>query len=236
MIICPVCTKENHHLAVTCTACGSFLQQRIENLDLFATIGHLAESPGKTFHTIAVARHKNFAYILATAFGWPVVFTFFWYIHAGELTRSLLTFLTAGILLGPAVGLIGFHYGSFLLWVGARAFRSTISFRNAFATTVYSAVPFLIPLLVLLPMAVLTYGLFFFTKNPSPYELKPLSFILIAALAGLSYFWSALLYLIGIRRVTGIRWFPAVVLWIVMLALAGLTAGALLYSLSGWSS
>jgi hypothetical protein len=235
MIICPVCNKENHHLAGACTACGSFLQQRVENLDLFATIGHIVDAPGKTFHTIAVARHKNFIYILSALYGWPVVFTVFWYIHAGEQSTSLLTFLTAGFAIGPVVGLTLFLYAGLLLWIAARIMRSKISFRNAVATLVYSAAPFLLVFFIYLPMVILTYGLYFFTKNPSPYDLKPLSFIIIVSLAGLSYLWSASLLLVGIRIVTGTRWYSSLAIWFLTLIVVGGTVAVILASVSGWS-
>jgi hypothetical protein len=235
MISCPVCHKENHHLAVICTGCGCFLQQRIENLDLFATIGHIVDAPGKTFHTIAIARHKNFVYILSALCGWAIVFTFFWYTKAGEQSPSLLTFLIAGFSVSPVVGLISFLYAGFLLWIAARMVRSKISFRNAVATLVYGASPFLLVVFICLPMAILTFGLYFFTKNPSPYEIKPVSLIIIVSLAGLSYLWSAVLMLLGIRVVTGTRWLSAVAIWSLLLLLTGGTVAFILRSISGWS-
>ena len=68
-MLCPICQHENHHLAVVCVSCGSYLQTRVDNLDLFATAGKLIERPRQAFHAIAISRHKNYTILLATLSG-----------------------------------------------------------------------------------------------------------------------------------------------------------------------
>ncbi len=209
MIVCPICGNGNHHLADTCVSCGSFLQTRVENLDLFSTLGRLIESPRKTFHVIGVARHKNYATMLAMAAGWPLLFTVFWAASAGEYAPSFLHLLVAGIATGPFFGLLCTLLLAVALFLVGRCFRVRVGFRNSVAMAAYAATPMLFVLLFLLPVVFLSFGLYFFTKAPSPQVLRPFSFYAITALGGASYAWYFLLAVLSLRAIGGAAWWRA---------------------------
>jgi hypothetical protein len=213
MIICPICHTANQHLAVSCTLCGCFIQPRVENLDLFSTLGHLIESPLKTFHTIAVARHKNFIVILSAIFGWPLVFTLFWLMHAGEYASSFLNLLLAGMATGPAAGVILVTLVAFLLSTVSKLTRRKISFKNSFALAAYSFTPFIYIFIFVFPVIFLTFGIYFFTLNPSPSFLRPFSYHVLTILHYCVSAWALILFLMGIKVMSDGRWSSALVVW-----------------------
>ncbi len=230
MITCTICRTENHHLAVTCAGCGSFLQQRVETLDLFQTLGHLIESPRKTFHTIGVSRHKNYAIVLSMAAGWPLVFFVFWALKAGEHAPTFLHLLLAGLATGPFFGLISLLLLAALTAIGTRLLKHRVSFRNSFALLAYACMPWLFVLLFVLPVVFLSFGIYFFTGNPSPAILRPFSFYAIASLTVAFALWGVVLLVVGMKQLSGAGWRFSLLVPAVMLSIYA----GLLYGLARW--
>jgi hypothetical protein len=202
MIKCPVCFADNHHLAIICKSCGAFLQNKIEALDLFLTAWRVFEQPSRTFHAISISRHKNYVIFLSSVAGIGFTFTFFWLINAGGLTNSLLRFLGTGILIGPPLGIITVAIFSIICIILARFLRTKMSFNNCYAVTAYALIPTVVSVILVLPLEIMTFGLYFFSKNPSPYLLKPTIYILLLILDGIFAVWTLILIEIGIKKLT----------------------------------
>ena len=62
MITCSICGVQNDELAVLCSSCKSYLQSKVDSLNLFATIWQLIENPRAAFKKIVLARHKNYVF------------------------------------------------------------------------------------------------------------------------------------------------------------------------------
>jgi len=60
-------------------------------------------------------------------------------------------------------------------------------------------VPIVLSVFLILPIEILTYGRYFFSTNPSPWTLKPLSYVLLLGLDGVFFIWSLILYALGVR-------------------------------------
>jgi hypothetical protein len=223
MISCPVCQTPNHHLAVKCKSCGGYIQTKIENLDLFTTAWNVLERPSHAFHTIAVAQHKNYSVILPAISGIALTFFYFWFVKAGDATSSLINFLAAGLAVSPFVGIIISLLFALLLKLTIIATGRTVSFRNVFSVIAYTQIPLVISVILVLPLELMTFGLFFFTTNPSPYQLKPIPYMLLAGLDGLFALWSLLLIWFGIRKLTdGGSLYSFLVFCIVLVIFAGI--------------
>jgi len=223
MISCPVCQTQNHHLAVKCKSCGGYIQTKIENLDLFTTAWNVLERPSHAFHTIAVAQHKNYSVIIPAISGVAITFFYFWIVKAGEATNSLINFLAAGLAVSPFVGIATSLIIALLLKLTVIATGRHVSFRNAFSVIAYTQIPLVISVILVFPLELMTFGLFFFTTNPSPYQLKPIPYMLLIGLDGLFTFWSFLLVWFGIRKLTdGGRLYSFLVYCMVSLVITGL--------------
>ena len=197
MIPCPVCRVENDEFATTCRSCKAFLQNRVVNLDLFETAWKILEAPKKTFQRIAIAEHKNYSLALFSMFGISLSFTLFWYLRLGDRFDTLLdlvpTALGAGLVLGllSSVVLSGLYHGF------AKLLGGKTSFRNSFAILAYAATPVVLSLFLVLPIELLTFGMYLFTWNPHPYTIKPVSYVALIGFDGIMALWSVLLATLG---------------------------------------
>ncbi len=228
MLSCPVCQTMNDHLAITCKSCKSFLQQRIENLDLFSTIWDVIERPGKAFRTIALANHKNYVFLLSAVAGIAFVFTLEWLIKAGEYTDSLIALVGAGFVIGPIFGIIALLFLSLFGVSLGRVLGLKMTVRNTLAVLSYAMLPHVIRLIFILPIELMTFGLYFFTKNPSAYQIRPTSYVLLIGLDGLLSMWGCILIFLGIRSLTEASMPKAfVILLLMVIIVGGITAGSL---------
>jgi len=206
MMTCPICHTENHHLAVICSSCGGFLQYRADNLDLFTTAWGVIERPRRAFHFIATARHKNYTYILSAFAGIGMMFSIFWIMKAGNYSESLLNLLAAGLALGPFLGILSTLLYSIIVKLESKVLSLVLSFRNAFAVGAYSLVPIVLSVIFILPIELLTFGQYFFSSNPSPFVLRPVSYSVLLTLDALFACWSLALQFVGLRVLLRIRW------------------------------
>ncbi len=218
MIVCSVCRTENHHLAITCRSCGGFLQAKVENLDLFSTAWGVIERPRRAFRTIGLAVHKNFAYVLAATSGIAFVFLAFWIVKAGDQAESLLNIIAAALAVGPFFGIAALLAGAALAQAVSSIVRAPLTFRNCFALFAWSMVPVVISLLVVMPVEILSFGQFFFTTNPSPLVLRPVSYVILLGLDGLFALWTLLLQFAGLKTLLQNGWGKAVLVQIAALA------------------
>lgn len=202
MIHCPVCKTDNHHLAVKCVECGAYLQNKVDNIDLFSTIWNLIEKPTKTFHKIAIAKYKNYVFILSAFAGIPLLFFIFWLIKAGDFISSLLNFIFIGFIFGPPFGIFIVTTFAVLIKLFYRIFSVKIYFKNIFAVTAYSFIPIITGVFIL-PLKIMTFGVHYFSMNPSPYQLKPISYVIFLILDGLFSFWTLVLLWLGMAKVSG---------------------------------
>ncbi len=226
MITCQICQTTNHHLAVICSSCGGFLQGRIENLDLFSTMWKLIESPAKAFRTIAIARHKNYSIFLSSVAGIAFTFFVFWLTSIGDHSETLINLLAAGFTVGPFFGIFVLLLFSVIMLAVMKIGGMRVQFRNIYATAAYVCIPVIFSFVLIFPIEIMTFGLFMFTKNPSPYLLKPVSYILFLGLDGAFAVWSLAMLLVGVKSLLDVPWFTAVRLILFSLVLfAGVSAG-----------
>ncbi len=196
-MLCPICNTENGHLTVICTSCGSFVQSKVENLDLFATIWQLIESPKSAFHRIAIAQHKNYTLFLSAIMGIGLIFFLMRILKAGSGDIPLLNILIVGFLFGPVGGIVSLLILALVQKTIARLLRLQTRFKNVSAVIAYAAVPIIFSVVAVLPIEILTFGKYFFSSNPSPYVIKPISYALLLMLDGLCLVWALRLYFLG---------------------------------------
>ena len=199
MIQCTVCLTENDEFATTCVSCKAFLQNRIPNLDLFDIGWKVIESPRTAFRSIALAEHKNYALFLFTLFGISLSFTLFWLFRLGTRFASLMDLIPAAVGVGIVLGLVaavviaGIYHGLVKLLGGAAGFRTSLGMLG------YSTTPLALSLFLVLPIELLTFGMYLFTSNPHPYSIKPVSYVLLLGFDGAVSIWSIALAVVGTK-------------------------------------
>ncbi len=209
MIHCPVCATPNHHLNIVCSSCGGFVQGRVDNLDLFSTIWKLIERPRAAFLAIALARYKNYSTIVSAVGGIGMVFAFFWFIKAGDFTSSAFNLLLGGFVAGPPAGVLLIATVSLFAAALIRSTGTPVRFRNLYAVLSYSLVPVLLSVVFVLPLEIFTFGRYFFSLNPPPWLLKPVSYYIFLSLGALVAGWTVFLAVTGMKVLLDCRWIVA---------------------------
>jgi hypothetical protein len=197
MIICSVCQTENDQFVSICKKCGGFLQNRIPNLDLFDVLWKIIETPRNAFRLIISAEHKNYALFLYTLSGIAVTFAGFWHFKLGNRFENILLIIFPAILIGLLIGIALCPIASSLHWGLSKILGNKSSFRNSLGITSYSLLPIVLSLLFVLPIELLTFGMYFFTFNPPPITIKPISYMLLIGLDVALTVWAWVLLIIG---------------------------------------
>ncbi|HYQ86870.1 MAG TPA: Yip1 family protein [Bacteroidota bacterium] len=223
---CPVCQAENGHLATVCIACGSFIQQRIENLDLFSCSWMILERPARGFRTVAMARHKNYVVLLSALAGFAFIFGWFWMVKGGDHATNLINVLGAGIALGPPIGILVILVASAGITLAGRMLGSRVRLRDAYAIAAYGSVPLILTSLLFLPIEIMSFGIYFFASNPSPYLMRPFSYVTLLGLDGLFALWSLILLVVGTHVLFGAGWMKSMAAVSAALLLCGLMVAA----------
>ncbi len=202
---CPICQSENEWFVTSCKHCGSFLQNKVDTLNLFETLWKLVDSPVEAFRKIVLAKHKNYVVVLSGFFGVAFVFAFLWFHQFGGRFDTLLSILSFGLLLGPVVG-IGFLFVlSTVIYTLLRRFRIPMRFRNTLAVCSYACAPIVFSLFLVFPLELMTFGMDMFTSQPPLSILNPTSFVLFLLLDGLAVLWFLLLLSFGVHVLTGFQ-------------------------------
>jgi hypothetical protein len=199
MIQCPVCRAENDDFAVICSQCKGFIQDRVPNLNLFETGWTVLESPRKAFRTIILAEHKNYVLFLFALFGIALSFTGFSIFKLGTYFDNLLDLISFAFSAGVALGLAAALVLTLVYHGIARLLGGRTGFRGSLGLIGYSLTPIALTLFIILPIELLTFGMYLFTGNPHPYTIKPASYVILVAFDVIIALWSVILAVLGTR-------------------------------------
>jgi len=178
-------------------SCRSYVQAKVDNLNLFETVWGLMESPGRTFRRIVLSYHKNYVVLLSSLSGIFLVYAIIWLKDVGRVFSNVLTLLGFGIVVGPVTGVLVVGLLSLLIGRLISVFGGTVTFRNVFAVTSYSLMPTVICLVIVFPVLVAIFGIYLFDRNPSPMVLQPAIYVSLLTLSGLTVAWSWFLLVMG---------------------------------------
>ncbi|MGA7159374.1 MAG: YIP1 family protein [Bacteroidota bacterium] len=198
MIYCLVCAHPNDEHSTVCVQCGSFLQDRIPNLDFFSTLWQLVESPKEAFHRIIKAEHKNYVLFLMLFLGIGASFTLMWARHAGNEFDNLIYLLLLGYVLGvgialPVGGLMAVTVHLLLRLLGGKGVM-----KNTYAIFGWSLIPIMFSVLIILPIEFASIGLRLFSTNPSPMDIKPVVYSVLMFFDLFAVLWSVNLARVGL--------------------------------------
>jgi hypothetical protein len=199
MILCAVCQTENDKYAMICKKCGGFLQNRVPNLDLFDTLWRISENPQEAFRLIMLAEHKNYALFLYALHGISIVFFGIWYLRMGERFDNVLLLIFWALLIGVPLGIALCPIVSSFHWKLSVLLGGKASFRTSMGITSYALAPIILSLLLLLPIELMTFGMYLFTFNPHPLAIKPISYIVLIGLNAVMILWAFILLILGTK-------------------------------------
>jgi hypothetical protein len=199
MIVCSICKTKNDQYSTICKVCGSYLQNRVPNIDLFGTIWKIIENPKIAFKLIVLAEHKNYSILLYVLFGISIAFTELWLFRLGDKYENILTLILWALLTGIPTGIVLCPIVSCLHWILTNISGGKTSYRISLGITSYSLTPIIISLLLLLPIKLLTFGMYLFTFNPHPMLIKPLSYVILTGFDTILTAWAFILLIVGTK-------------------------------------
>jgi hypothetical protein len=227
MISCGICGAENDDFATVCSSCRSFLQAKVDTLDLFSTLWGLMESPLRTFRRIVLSRHKNYVLPLSALCGASVVYNVLWLGNLGGRFQNLGQILLFGFGVGIVFGICAMMTASLLLTVAGKTLGGRGTFRGQFAVSAYAFSPMAVFLLVTLPIETGVFGVYFFDHNPPPYVINPVSYVIVCILHGLPVLASTFLLVLGSKVAHSFSLRRGVL----ATAMVGVIAGGILYGI-----
>ena len=197
MISCAVCAHPNDDLDTICASCGSYIQDRVPNLDFFATLWSLVESPKEGFHKIIRAEHKNYVLLLMTFLGIGTSFGLLWARHAGDEFSNLIYLILLGFVIGLGIALpVGLSLTIIVHWM-LRLFGGKGKLKNTYGVLGWSLMPIMLSVSIVLPIELASIGLRLFSTNPSPMDVKPVVYIVLLGLDGFAALWTINLARVG---------------------------------------
>jgi len=229
MILCPVCKHSNDEFSIKCVSCGSYIQDRVPNLDLFAMIWMIIESPSVAFKKIIIAEHKNFVVFFSLFLGISSSFALLWVKKSGNSFDNLFPLLLFGTAFGIIICIPLFYCLVFAFHAIISLVKRKAEFKITYGIIGWSLVPIMLSVIFVLPLELSTLGLLLYSSNPSAYEVKPLVTIVLLGLDGLMVLWSLFLAITGISIAYRFRF---IVSMIIVMLVVGVTSflSYLLYS------
>jgi hypothetical protein len=203
MITCSVCGQQNDGLAVLCVSCHSFIQSKVDNLDLFQTVWQLVENPRAAFKKIVLARHKNYVMVLSSLLGVSMTFALCWLMNLGNQFENLLTLTGTAGLLGIPLGIVFVLLLSVVVTSAVRLLGGRASLRDCGAVVAYAGTPIVLSLVAVLPLEIAIFGIDFFGTNPPPVVISPSAYIGLLGFDALATLWTVLLLYKGVSVMSG---------------------------------
>ena len=218
-IKCNSCNKEIPNYLDTCPYCGAFIRSRRNNLNIWITIFNLFAEPVVTMKDIIFVKRKSgmFILFLFTILGLSLL-NFIYLNFQAQINLGVHAFLTSFWLTFKEMIFLMFSYSilsKFLL--GLIGFKARI--KDLWAVSVYSFVPFILSLFLLLPIEIGLFGEFWFTFHPYPWIIKSFPAYFLLFVHGLMLTWSLILFYIGLKSIY-MNFLIALTSWLLFIVLS----------------
>ena len=197
---CPSCGTENPVLELRCSACGSFVRDRVPTVDLFSALWGMIETPAATLLRFARSEQKNYVHVIFALMGPLFMALALAAVGAGDLGVSFATLLFVIGIAGPVLGLLLFPVVALLSVRMLRWFFGLdLRYRLVAGYIAYASTPLMWSSVVLLPLQLAIFGITLFSTNPAGWSMQPLPFWLLAGLEIVAVIWTALLLPLSLR-------------------------------------
>lgn len=189
-LVCPNCKLENPLFAMDCENCDAILRNRVVNIDLWATISKVIESPVEAFRNIIQSEHKNFIIFLSFLIGLKL-FTISYFL---SFTLNLKAFLSFNIILIQVLTYVaGISALCIFLTLYLNKIKTNVRYKDNFSILTYSFLPLIFSFVILTPLKFAVFGSLLLTFDPSPKLVQPTFYYLFLLLESVLIIWSFLL-------------------------------------------
>lgn len=224
-ITCKNCNEQNNFYEMNCKKCGAILRSRVVNIDLWKTVWELIETPKKAFANIIFSEHKNFISFLIVFIGLKLFVnaSFIFNLILPKATNEINIPVQMAISVILTILLIILISLLIKLVVSSNGIKTRL--KDNIAVIIYSHIPVIIALIILLPIEYGIFGGHWIYYNPSPFIIKASSAYLLAGVELIFILWHLFLLSYGIYTQTKSAVFSifiAVSIDIILIAATGL--------------
>lgn len=198
-ISCENCNSENDHFKLNCDSCGSLLRDKFPNVDLFSTIWQLIESPTNALKKIVYAEHKNYQLFILVFLVTKLAFTSFFLQSLLIKPVNYQQYFGLNLGLGISVLFIFFILVPFLVKLILKSYLVKTRYKDNLATLIYSQIPIVLFLIIILPIEFALFGKYWLFSNPSPFLIKESAAYVFSIMEFLAFVWSFVLFGIAIK-------------------------------------
>lgn len=193
VLVCTNCKAENSFYSMNCKSCNAFLRAKIVNIDLWNTLWKILESPVKTAESIIHSEHKNFTITILILAGIKVGISLLAFSNAFLLFDEGILHSFSFIIISAISFIIMLLALSYLITFLNHLLGLDNRYKDNLAIYTYSFLPVILTLMVLSPIQLAVFGVYWFSFNPSPILFKPMASYVMIFLEGLFYVWCLVL-------------------------------------------
>lgn len=197
VLVCNNCGTENPFYSYICNKCKSFLRSKVANIDLWSTLWNLLDSPVQTSETIIHAEHKNFVGSILTLAGIKIGLSFLIVANALKLFGDEIGGPFNFIVISAIIFVLTLLVISSVVTAINKSTGIANRVKDNIALFAYSFLPIVLTLIVLTPIQLALFGIYWFTFNPSPILFKPMASYVIYFIEGLFFLWSLILLIVS---------------------------------------
>lgn len=168
---CLICGERNFILELKCSYCGNLIREKIPVINFGEMYQDLIFNTELAIKKILFAEHKNYTIFLFVLLGIKLtIFTFF---EAAILDQDFNLSLIEIIAISLLFWITFIAFTCFLIKFFIQFFtKKKISIKNTSALINYSFIYFSTSLFVIFPLEIMLFGQYFFSKNPSIFEIN----------------------------------------------------------------
>jgi hypothetical protein len=196
-VVCENCKSENNYFRMNCSNCGSLLRDKVPNIDLFSTIWQLIETPSKAINRIIYAEHKNYLIFLIGFLVLKLVLTSFYVQSVLIEPIDYQNYFGLNFGIGFAIFLVIILLFPLLQKILLDKKLIKTRYKDNLTILVFSQMPVVLFLILILPIEFAVFGKFWLFSNPSPFFIKETAAYVFSIMEILIFIWSAILFGIG---------------------------------------
>lgn len=178
-----------------CKKCGNTFHNKIPNIEFTSVFTKLIESPRSGFEEIIQAENKNFIWIVLSLFSIKLLINVH-LLFPAEIYGNIFNLFQLVILSLFAAVILAFVLA--VVIKKSTVPKVEIRIKDLLAVISYSQIPWLFGLIILFPLEIVLFGKFLFSRNPSPFFVKPTFAYLFSVLEFAILLWQFTIMNIGI--------------------------------------
>jgi len=199
-ITCENCNFESDFYNLNCENCGALLRDKFPNIDLFSTIWSLIETPKNALKKVIYAEHKNYLSFLTVLLILKLIFTSFFLQSLFIEPINYQNYLSLNYGIGFVSFIILILLYPLLLKLVLKNNSIETRYKDNLALLVYSQIPLVLFLFIILPIEFALFGKYWLFSNPSPFMIKETAAYAFSIMEVLVLIWSLLLFGIAVKN------------------------------------